>query len=43
MEKPQTLAIDGSQAAAEIVHLSNEVIAIYPIIPASPMGDWTDG
>ena len=42
MEKPKTLTIDGNQAAAEIAHLTNEVIAIYPITPASPMGEWAD-
>ena len=42
MEKSQTLTIDGNQAAAEIAHLTNEVIAIYPITPASPMGEWAD-
>ena len=25
-----------------IAHLTNEVIAIYPITPASPMGEWAD-
>ena len=42
MDKTETLTIDGNQAAAEIAHLSNEVIAIYPITPASPMGEWAD-
>ena len=42
MEKSQTLTIDGNQAAAEIAHRTNEVIAIYPITPASPMGEWAD-
>ena len=42
MVKPQTLTIDGNQAAAEIAHFCNEVIAIYPITPASPMGEWAD-
>jgi len=37
-----TLTIDGNQAAATIAHLTNEVIAIYPITPASPMGEWAD-
>lgn len=34
--------IDGNEAAAYIAHLTNEVIAIYPITPASPMGEWSD-
>jgi pyruvate-ferredoxin/flavodoxin oxidoreductase len=42
MDTPTTLTIDGNQAAAEIAHLTNEVIAIYPITPASPMGEWAD-
>jgi len=42
MDTPSTLTIDGNQAAAEIAHLTNEVIAIYPITPASPMGEWAD-
>ena len=40
---PQKMVtIDGNEAAAHIAHLSNEVIAIYPITPASPMGEWSD-
>ena len=42
MATSQSLTIDGNQAAAEIAHLTNEVIAIYPITPASPMGEWAD-
>ena len=42
MDQTETLTIDGNQAAAEIAHLTNEVIAIYPITPASPMGEWAD-
>jgi len=42
MDQIETLTIDGNQAAAEIAHLTNEVIAIYPITPASPMGEWAD-
>jgi len=36
------LTIDGNQAAATIAHKLNEVIAVYPITPASPMGEWAD-
>ena len=36
------VTIDGNEAAARIAHLCNEVIAIYPITPASPMGEWAD-
>jgi len=42
MDSSRMLTIDGNQAAAEIAHLTNEVIAIYPITPASPMGEWAD-
>ncbi|MBI1423408.1 MAG: pyruvate:ferredoxin (flavodoxin) oxidoreductase [Gammaproteobacteria bacterium] len=42
MTAAHTLTIDGNQAAAMIAHLTNEVIAIYPITPASPMGEWAD-
>jgi len=42
MQNQQTLTIDGNQAAATIAHKLNEVIAIYPITPASPMGEWAD-
>ena len=34
--------IDGNEAAARIAYALNEVIAIYPITPASPMGEWAD-
>jgi len=34
--------MDGNQAAAHIAYLTNEVIAIYPITPASPMGELSD-
>ncbi|MCU7882147.1 MAG: pyruvate:ferredoxin (flavodoxin) oxidoreductase [Candidatus Thiodiazotropha sp. (ex Lucinoma aequizonata)] len=36
------VTIDGNEAAAHIAHLTNEVIAIYPITPASPMGERSD-
>ena len=36
------ITIDGNEAAARIAHLTNEVVAIYPITPASPMGEWAD-
>ncbi|MCA1805600.1 MAG: pyruvate:ferredoxin (flavodoxin) oxidoreductase [Xanthomonadaceae bacterium] len=42
MPTPHTLTIDGNQAAAMVAHRLNEVIAIYPITPASPMGEWAD-
>jgi pyruvate-ferredoxin/flavodoxin oxidoreductase len=36
------ITVDGNEAAAQIAHLGNEVIAIYPITPASPMGELSD-
>lgn len=42
MSQAKTVTIDGNQAAATVAHLTNEVIAIYPITPASPMGEWAD-
>jgi pyruvate-ferredoxin/flavodoxin oxidoreductase len=37
-----SVTIDGNEAAAFIAHKLNEVIAIYPITPSSPMGEWSD-
>ncbi len=34
--------VDGNEAAARIAHFLSEVIAIYPITPASPMGELAD-
>jgi pyruvate-ferredoxin/flavodoxin oxidoreductase len=36
------VTIDGNEAAAYIAHLTNEVIAIYPITPSTPMGEYSD-
>jgi len=36
------VTLDGNEAAAYVAHLTNEVIAIYPITPSSPMGEWAD-
>ena len=33
---------DGNEAAASVAYRLNEVIAIYPITPSSPMGEWAD-
>ncbi|MDM9380396.1 pyruvate:ferredoxin (flavodoxin) oxidoreductase [Chlorogloeopsis sp. ULAP01] len=41
--KTKTFAtIDGNEAAAQVVYKLNEVIAIYPITPSSPMAEWAD-
>src|SRR4051812_13244331 len=34
--------LDGNQAAASVAYRASEVIAIYPITPASPMGELAD-
>ena len=41
MEKT-TVTIDGNEAVARVAYKLNEVIAIYPITPASPMGELSD-
>ncbi|MCC5632837.1 pyruvate:ferredoxin (flavodoxin) oxidoreductase [Nostoc sphaeroides CHAB 2801] len=41
--KNRTFAtIDGNEAVAQVVYRLNEVIAIYPITPSSPMAEWAD-
>src|SRR6516164_5857335 len=37
-----TKILDGNEAAASVAYRLNEVIAIYPITPSSPMGEWAD-
>jgi pyruvate-ferredoxin/flavodoxin oxidoreductase len=37
-----TSIIDGNEAAAAVAYRLSEVIAIYPITPSSPMGEWSD-
>ena len=34
--------LDGNEATARVAYRLNEVMAIYPITPASPMGEWAD-
>ena len=41
MNKVQ-ITIDGNEAVARIAHKINEVIAIYPITPSSPMAELSD-
>ncbi|MCB8985346.1 MAG: pyruvate:ferredoxin (flavodoxin) oxidoreductase [Ardenticatenaceae bacterium] len=38
----QMITLDGNEAAARVAHKVNEVIAIYPITPSSPMGEFAD-
>jgi pyruvate-ferredoxin/flavodoxin oxidoreductase len=37
------ITVDGNEAAARVAYALSEVIAIYPITPASPMGELADG
>ncbi|MBA3024860.1 MAG: pyruvate:ferredoxin (flavodoxin) oxidoreductase [Sulfurimonas sp.] len=39
---PKTATIDANEAVARVAHKINEVIAIYPITPASVMGELSD-
>ena len=34
--------MDGNEAVASVAYRLNEVVAIYPITPSSPMGEWSD-
>jgi len=34
--------LDANEAVARVAYKLNEVIAIYPITPASPIGEWAD-
>ncbi|MGE5609303.1 MAG: pyruvate:ferredoxin (flavodoxin) oxidoreductase [Bacillota bacterium] len=36
------VTVDGNEAAASVAHRLSEVIAIYPITPSSPMGEFSD-
>jgi pyruvate-ferredoxin/flavodoxin oxidoreductase len=40
--KDALAVLDGNEAAADVAYRLNEVIAIYPITPSSPMGEWAD-
>ncbi len=42
MKERSTIMVDGNEAVAMVAHKINEVIAIYPITPASPMGEFSD-
>src|SRR4029078_1968908 len=34
--------VDGNEAAAYVAYRLNEVMAIYPITPSSPIAEWCD-
>ena len=39
---PVFATIDGNEAAAYVAYRVNEVMAIYPITPSSPIAEWCD-
>ncbi|MGE5759260.1 MAG: pyruvate:ferredoxin (flavodoxin) oxidoreductase [Gemmatimonadota bacterium] len=39
---PRIVTVDGNEAVALVAHRVNEVIAVYPITPASTMGELAD-
>ena len=41
MDRP-IVTVDGNESAAYVAHKLSEVIAIYPITPSSPMGEFAD-
>ena len=51
VEKPEAIPakkeatyamLDGNEAVAKVAYKVSEVVAIYPITPSSPMGEWAD-
>ena len=42
MTKRTVATLDANEAVARVAYKLNEAIAIYPITPASPMGEWAD-
>ena len=42
MSDRERITVDGNEAAAYVAYKTNEVIAIYPITPSSPMGEFAD-
>jgi len=42
MVQQRTVTVDGNEAVASVAHRLSEVIAIYPITPASAMGEFAD-
>jgi len=42
VEKRRFVTVDGNEATANIAHLCNEVMAIYPITPSSNLGEMPD-
>jgi len=42
MAQARTTTVDGNEAVASVAHRVSEVVAIYPITPSSPMGEFCD-
>jgi pyruvate-ferredoxin/flavodoxin oxidoreductase len=42
VNKRKWVTVDGNEATAHVAHKCSEVVAIYPITPSSPMGEWSD-
>ena len=42
MTKREFVTMDGNEAVGHVAYRTNEIIAIYPITPSSPMGEWAD-
>jgi len=42
MTKKHFKTLDGNEAVAAVAYRLNEVVAIYPITPSSPMAEWAD-
>lgn len=42
LKGPKNVTIDGNEAAACVAYKTNELIAIYPITPSSPMAEYAD-
>ncbi|MCS6862581.1 MAG: pyruvate:ferredoxin (flavodoxin) oxidoreductase, partial [Abditibacteriales bacterium] len=42
MNARRMITVDGNEAVASVAYRMNEVIAIYPITPSSPMGELSD-
>ncbi|MBF2054491.1 MAG: pyruvate:ferredoxin (flavodoxin) oxidoreductase [Candidatus Sericytochromatia bacterium] len=42
MSAMQSQILDANEAVARVAYATHELIAIYPITPASPMAEWSD-
>lgn len=42
MTEPVHRTLDANEAVADVAYRASEVVAIYPITPASPMGEYAD-